>query len=117
MKHYLVKPVYFLVLFLIPSCYTSNLTYSESFTKKGLSKNDKLIIADLDQYIGKNAHDLLKIFGAPNREMNDGNNGKILVFDNNSVFGVNGLILTSKSSKQFFLNENSIVYSWKLIRN
>ena len=86
------------------------------FLVKHVKKQQIKTENELNSWIGKQQKDLLSGYGAPTRTSTDGSNGQILVYEKVSQFThtKNGYpyVETLKSSTQFFINSENIIYKY-----
>ena len=67
-----------------------------------------------DQWIGSSHAEIIREFGAPNREISDGADGQILVYENfpttATVYGYSATIEKNRSFKEFYLDAEGNCY-------
>lgn len=114
-----------LLLFLVVlgSCTTvvDSLTYKPKYVIRRPQKlygdtigvKEKLYLKEIVKTIGLTKSELIRLFGAPDRVLSDGNEGEVIVYESHQSFILNGTGGAQTNFKEFFLDKSGKVVRWR----
>jgi hypothetical protein len=70
----------------------------------------------MKSWVGRTANDLILELGPPTRTTSDGKGGQVLIYGGEQVIRTNrngAVYSTRESVREYYVNEDGIIYSWR----